>query len=36
VGKDNQELLVMTKTADGLREDGRLPVRFVPLTRKPD
>lgn len=36
VGKENQELLVMAKTADGLREEGRLPVRFVPLTRKPD
>ncbi len=36
VGKENQELLVMTKTADGMREEGRLPVRFVPLTRKPD
>ena len=31
----NQDLLVMTKTAEGLREEGRLPVRFVPLTRKP-
>ena len=35
VGRENQELLVMTKTAEGLREEGRLPVRFVPLTRKP-
>jgi protein-L-isoaspartate(D-aspartate) O-methyltransferase len=35
VGRENQDLLVMTKTADGLREEGRLPVRFVPLTRKP-
>jgi protein-L-isoaspartate(D-aspartate) O-methyltransferase len=35
VGKENQELLVLTRTADGLREEGRLPVRFVPLTRKP-
>ena len=35
VGKENQELLVLTRTADGVREEGRLPVRFVPLTRKP-
>ena len=36
VGRENQELLVMTKAGDGqLREEGRLPVRFVPLTRKP-
>ena len=35
VGRDTQELLVMTRTADGLREESRLPVRFVPLTRKP-
>ena len=31
-----EALLVMTKAGDGqLREEGRLPVRFVPLTRKP-
>ena len=35
VGTENQELLVMTKTTEGLREEDRLPVRFVPLTRKP-
>jgi protein-L-isoaspartate(D-aspartate) O-methyltransferase len=35
VGRDTQELLVLTRTADGLREEARLPVRFVPLTRKP-
>ena len=35
VGRDTQELLVFTRTADGLREESRLPVRFVPLTRKP-
>ena len=34
VGRDTQELLVFTRTADGLREESRLPVRFVPLTRK--
>jgi protein-L-isoaspartate(D-aspartate) O-methyltransferase len=35
VGRGEQDLLVMTKTTQGLREDARLPVRFVPLTRKP-
>jgi protein-L-isoaspartate(D-aspartate) O-methyltransferase len=35
VGRGDQDLLVMTKTEKGLREDARLPVRFVPLTRKP-
>jgi protein-L-isoaspartate(D-aspartate) O-methyltransferase len=35
VGRFEQDLLVMTKTDDGLREEARLPVRFVPLTRKP-
>ena len=35
VGRGDQDLLVMTKTAEGLREEARLPVRFVPLTRKP-
>jgi len=35
VGRGDQDLLILTRTADGLREDGRLPVRFVPLTRKP-
>jgi protein-L-isoaspartate(D-aspartate) O-methyltransferase len=34
VGRDEQDLLVLTRTPDGLREDARLPVRFVPLTRK--
>jgi protein-L-isoaspartate(D-aspartate) O-methyltransferase len=35
VGRGEQQLLVMTRTATGLREERRLPVRFVPLTRKP-
>ena len=35
VGRGSQDLLVMTRTPSGLREDARLPVRFVPLTRKP-
>jgi protein-L-isoaspartate(D-aspartate) O-methyltransferase len=35
VGRGEQDLLILTRTAQGLREDGRLPVRFVPLTRKP-
>jgi protein-L-isoaspartate(D-aspartate) O-methyltransferase len=35
VGRETQELLVFTRTAAGLREESRLPVRFVPLTRKP-
>jgi protein-L-isoaspartate(D-aspartate) O-methyltransferase len=35
VGRGSQDLLVYEKRADGLREITRLPVRFVPLTRKP-
>ena len=35
VGRDIQLLLVYTRTEKGLREESRLPVRFVPLTRKP-
>jgi protein-L-isoaspartate(D-aspartate) O-methyltransferase len=35
VGRGEQDLLVLTKTTQGLREEARLPVRFVPLTRKP-
>jgi protein-L-isoaspartate(D-aspartate) O-methyltransferase len=35
VGRGSQDLLVMTRTENGLREEERLPVRFVPLTRKP-
>ncbi len=33
VGRGDQDLLVMTGTPTGLKEEGRLPVRFVPLTR---
>lgn len=34
VGTDDQQLLVLTRTLDGMREESRLPVRFVPLTRR--
>jgi protein-L-isoaspartate(D-aspartate) O-methyltransferase len=33
VGVGDQELLVLTRTADGLREEERMAVRFVPLVR---
>src|SRR5262245_11551733 len=33
VGRWDQDLLVLTRTADGLREENRIPVRFVPFTR---
>jgi protein-L-isoaspartate(D-aspartate) O-methyltransferase len=33
VGRWDQDLLVLTRTPSGLREDDRIPVRFVPLTR---
>ena len=33
VGRWDQDLLVLTRTADGLREESRIPVRFVPFTR---
>ena len=35
VGTGVQQLLVYTRTEKGLLEESRLPVRFVPLTRKP-
>ena len=35
VGRGDQDLLVLTRTTIGLREETRLPVRFVPLTRTP-
>jgi protein-L-isoaspartate(D-aspartate) O-methyltransferase len=35
VGRWDQDLLVMTRTADGLHEESRIAVRFVPLTRHP-
>lgn len=33
VGRFDQEIRVITKTADGTREERLIPVRFVPLTR---
>jgi protein-L-isoaspartate(D-aspartate) O-methyltransferase len=33
VGRGDQDLLVLTRTADGLREEQRLAVRFVPFVR---
>lgn len=33
VGVSSQDLLVLTRTESGLREEERLPVRFVPLVR---
>jgi protein-L-isoaspartate(D-aspartate) O-methyltransferase len=34
VGRDYQELIVITKTDTGIVERRTIPVRFVPLTRK--
>jgi protein-L-isoaspartate(D-aspartate) O-methyltransferase len=33
VGRYDQDLLVLTRTADGVHEEERLPVRFVPFVR---
>lgn len=33
IGRDTQDLLVLARTEDGLREEERLAVRFVPLVR---
>ncbi len=33
VGRFDQEIRVITRTADGSREERLIPVRFVPLTR---
>ena len=33
VGRGEQDLLVLTRTEQGMREEERLAVRFVPLTR---
>jgi protein-L-isoaspartate(D-aspartate) O-methyltransferase len=33
VGRVEQDLIVFVKTPEGLKEQSRLPVRFVPLTR---
>ncbi|HUE89944.1 MAG TPA: protein-L-isoaspartate(D-aspartate) O-methyltransferase [Vicinamibacterales bacterium] len=35
IGRGDQDLLVLTRTEDGLREEERLAVRFVPLVRSP-
>jgi protein-L-isoaspartate(D-aspartate) O-methyltransferase len=32
VGAMNQELLVLTRTAEGVRREVAIPVRFVPMT----
>lgn len=36
VGRGEQDLLVLTRTPDGLHEEQRLAVRFVPLVRAAD
>lgn len=33
IGRSSQDLIVYVKAPDGLKEESRLPVRFVPLTR---
>ena len=33
VGRGDQDLLVLTRTDTGIREEQRLPVRFVPFVR---
>ncbi|MFO7892713.1 MAG: protein-L-isoaspartate(D-aspartate) O-methyltransferase [Longimicrobiales bacterium] len=35
VGRAFQELRVLRKTAEGLREEASLPVRFVPMVQEP-
>ena len=35
IGRGEQDLLVLTRTEDGLREEQRIAVRFVPLVRTP-
>ncbi|MCA1590136.1 MAG: protein-L-isoaspartate(D-aspartate) O-methyltransferase [Acidobacteria bacterium] len=35
VGTTNQEMRVITKTKNGLKEKRTMPVRFVPMTGKP-
>ena len=35
VGDVEQDLFVFVRTDGGLREEARVPVRFVPLTRRP-
>lgn len=36
VGKWNQEIVVLTRTRNGLSEKRTIPVRFVPMTQKND
>jgi protein-L-isoaspartate(D-aspartate) O-methyltransferase len=36
VGAWNQEMMIITKTAEGIIEKRTLPVRFVPMTGKPE
>jgi protein-L-isoaspartate(D-aspartate) O-methyltransferase len=36
IGRGDQDLLVMTRTEGGLREEQRIGVRFVPLVRASD
>jgi protein-L-isoaspartate(D-aspartate) O-methyltransferase len=35
VGTQSQEIVIVTKTADGVAEKRTLPVRFVPMVQKP-
>ncbi len=35
VGEVEQDLFIYVRTETGLREEARVPVRFVPLTRRP-
>ena len=35
VGIDSQEIVVITRTAEGVREERTLPVRFVPMVDRP-
>jgi protein-L-isoaspartate(D-aspartate) O-methyltransferase len=36
VGVGDQEMMIITKTAEGVIEKRTIPVRFVPMTGKPD
>jgi len=36
VGRDDQEIRVITRSAEGIVEERLIPVRFVPLVRSPD
>jgi protein-L-isoaspartate(D-aspartate) O-methyltransferase len=36
VGAGDQEMMIITKTADGIIEKRTIPVRFVPMTGKPE